>query len=173
VFSSLLPTNEFEQCYSPIPGNVTTLTDDSNADVPMKRKRGRPKLSTILIKEEVEPPTKTKSERPRRLTNSLYKKVDIEVKEEIKRKSDEAEKLAVPIKRKRGRPKSSTKSIIVKTQTRRGRKRKLAVEDHPKDEDHSQEDEISMDDMSLAIRRSSRSQAPSIIEPVSKTPSQV
>jgi hypothetical protein len=140
----------------------------------MKRKRGRPKRSTISIKEEeVEPPTKIKSERPRRLTNSLYKKIDIEVKEEIEPKLNENEKLAVPIKRKRGRPKGSTKSLNVKTQVRRGRKRKLTVEDYPKAEDHSQEDEISVDDMSLAIRRSSLTQAPFILEPVSKTPSQV
>lgn len=93
--------------------------------------------------------------------------------------SNNDEKPNLPIKRKRGRPKSSGKlstseiDVPIKTEeeqtrTRSSRKRNSTIE-----EENNNEDETSMDDISLAIRRSSRFQKPSTIQPISKTISSV
>ncbi|CAF1411671.1 unnamed protein product [Rotaria sp. Silwood1] len=195
--------------------------DDEKPNEPIKKKRGRPKGSIksltnvknqvyIEIKEEKHEVeltlnhnqtndmlTKRKPGRPK----SLTKEIDMNIKEEeIEYTSIEYESIEESIKKKRGRPRGSVKSVSntknqieleiknepneqVITTTRRGRKRKIITEDNnnnenSKIEDNDQQHEESfIDDANLSIRRSSRPRKAPTIEPTSvltsKTISQV
>ncbi len=125
-FSSLSPSNEFEQCYSPIPVDVP---------VPIKQKRGRPK-------------------------RSIDNQIDLTIKQHI---CNDEKVPDLSIKRKRGRPRKSEQISIEKEETQivtRSRNRKRHF-----DED----DETSVDDISLAIR----SRKVSAVKPAYKTKAQV
>jgi len=154
--------------YSTIPINVKekkieiTPIDEETFDIPIKRKRGRPKRSTELLNKDVDEkldiPTKRKPGRPRRRKKSLKKKIDVPIKKEEK---DIEPISTLPIKRKRGRPKGSGR-LSIKKEEEQIRKRSSVLED-----------ETSMDDISLAIRRSLRFRNASIKELTSKTISPV
>ncbi len=151
--------------YSTIPINVKekkieiTPIDEETFGIPIKRKRGRPKRSTELLNKDVDDkldiPTKRKPGRPRRRKKSLKKKIDVPIKKEEK---DTEPISTLPIKRKRGRPKGSGR-LSIKKEEEQIRKRSSVLEEN------NNEDEISMDDISLAIRHSLRFRNASIKEP--------
>ncbi len=138
--------------------------EGENAEVPMKRKRGRPKRSTKLVNNEID---------------MTIKKED----KEVESMSNRDEKPDLPAKRKRGRPKGSGKSSIKKEEkqiiTRSRGKRISSVTENDNDqkfkinEDQSEHDETSMDDISLAIRCSTRFRKTSMIKSPPNTISQV
>ena len=120
-----------------------TPPDDENSDVPIKRKRGRPKGSTKLLKNEIEITSndvsiKRKPGRPRRSTKSFNKQEE----KEIEPMSNDDEKPDLPIKRKRGRPRGSGKLSIKKeeeqTRTRNGRKYNSTTEENNNNKSISQ-----------------------------------
>jgi hypothetical protein len=138
--------------------------EGENAEVPMKKKRGRPKRSTKLVNNEIDMTIKKEEK-------------------EVESISNHDEKPDLPAKRKRGRPKGSAKSSIKKEEkqiiTRSRGKRISSVTENDNDqkfkinEDQSQHDETSMDDISLAIRCSTRFRKTSMIESSPNTISQV
>jgi len=137
-----------------------TPTDNEISDIPTKRKRGRPKGSTKLLKEDIEitsnddeklnVTTKRRWRQPRCLKKSLNNKIDVLIQKEENQ-----------------------------TRTRHGRKRNSIVDENNNnkkfkmDKDHNHQDKTSMDGISLTLRRSSRFRKSSTMEPVSKTVSQV
>jgi hypothetical protein len=155
------------------------IKQELNDDEPMKTKRGRPKgsikevQSTLNHNETSDVFAKRKTGRPR---NSI-KQIDAEIKEEPTLNEDEKVDLSM---KKRSR--NSTKSLIKETEevittpTRRGRKRKIILEENPND-DYSkveENEESSVDNGNLSIRRSSRPRKTPTFEPTtSKTHSQV
>lgn len=101
----------------------STDDDDEKPDIPIKRKRGRPKTSIVPIKQEEEEegeeiPTATddddeeeKFQEPIKKKRGRPKASIVPIKqeeEEIHTATDDDEKFQEPTKKKRGRPKSST-----------------------------------------------------------------
>jgi hypothetical protein len=248
-FSSLTPSNEFEECYLPPLMDVKeeeeeehvepikkkrgrpkvsinneveikreeenidqilTDNDDEKIDIPIKRKRGRPSLKKevkqidIEIKqeeEEIEPISnddetmKKKRGRPRSSIKSLTKEktpVEIEIKEEkqeveitsevspkkkVRRPRSSIKQMNMEIKleeeistKKRGRNSGKSFTKTSKqieeeiTPNRRGRKRKILVEENTSDENDKQHEESS-------VRRSSRPRKAPSLDPTFVAPS--
>jgi hypothetical protein len=160
------------------------IKQELNDDEPMKTKRGRPKgsikevQSTLNHNETSDVFAKRKTGRPRNST----KQIDAEIKQEeqyIEPTLNEDEKVDLSMKK---RSRNSTKSLIKETEevittpTRRGRKRKIILEENPND-DYSkveENEESSVDNGNLSIRRSSRPRKTPTFDPTtSKTNSQV
>ncbi|CAF3188709.1 unnamed protein product [Rotaria sp. Silwood2] len=184
--------------------------DDKKPNEPIKKKRGRPKGSIkSLTKEKSQVDVEIKEEKLEvesilnHETNdilikakvgrskSLTKQIDMDIKEENNEFTPmEDEKSEESIKKKRGRPRGSVKSLHntknqieleirnepkeeVITPARRGRKRKIIAEDNSNDESSEIEDndkqneESFTDDASLSVRRSSRPRKTPTMEPTS------
>ncbi|CAF3321130.1 unnamed protein product [Rotaria socialis] len=173
-----------------------TLNDDEKPNEPMKKKRGRPKGSikslnneknpvNVEIKEEKQEASsisdahetsdvliKTK---PGRQKSIAKQQIDADIKsEDIEMAPNGDDNLNESMKKKRGRPRSSVRSIKKEkteietevksepkeeaiTPARRGRKRKIVTEENSNDEDNdTQNEESFVYKENLSTRRSAR-----------------
>ena len=194
-----------------------TLNADEKPNEPMKKKRGRPKGSikslnneknpvNVEIKEEKqeissilnthEPSDVLIKKKPGRQKSITKQPIDADMKsEEIEMTPNDYENLNESMKKKRGRPRSSVRSIKnektdieteVKSESkdeviapaRRGRKRKIVTDENSNDEDNdTQNEESFVVKGNLSTRRSARPRKSVAAESTStgnsRTPSQV
>ncbi|CAF1502373.1 unnamed protein product [Adineta steineri] len=135
-YLSLLPTSEFEQCYLSIRDDVR---DEELETTPDNIENSDLSKDKDESSSSPEISTKKKRGRPKRSTESIIEVNCTEVQKETETTIDDDDE----------------ESDVLKKRNSRSRKRKVTTE----------EQEVSLDDMSLATRRSSRLRPTSVVTP--------